>query len=107
MARLKRAVAISSIVRVILRMFLTALRRLTIARAFAMSPLTVDSSGAGPDGLPAVSLSASGSRCRLHSGGFQLLQKIIERFSQVGHRGVVESAGLDNLVTNVGLFALS
>jgi hypothetical protein len=36
MAFLKRAVAINSIVRVILRMFLTAFRRLTIARALAM-----------------------------------------------------------------------
>ena len=35
-AFLNRAVAISSIVRVILRMFCTDLRRLTIARALAM-----------------------------------------------------------------------
>ena len=36
-AFLNRAVAINSIVRVILRMFLTDLSRLTIARALAMS----------------------------------------------------------------------
>ena len=39
----KRLVAISSIVRVILRMFSTALRRLTIARALAIGSLPVAS----------------------------------------------------------------
>ena len=42
MAFLKRAVATSSIVRVILRTFRTAFNRLMIARAFAMTYLLLD-----------------------------------------------------------------